>query len=440
MAANICPTSCRAGVGNSQATPHSGSHAEIPSDGSFEFEGVPPPPVAAPSGITSLFRSVPGKTTPGQRIDMDALPHNTVLVHLYDLGDDELLAKINRYSTMNDRVLIGGVYHAGVEIYGMEWSFGGTEEGSGVWCCEPRCNWQHTYRASVEMGLTRLTRVEVESLMDRLMLEWPGVDYDLLNHNCLDFANELCRGLGLGRMPGWVDRYGRTALTLESTIRRTVDGVNSTRNLVRSVSTNTWDSLDNAVRGAPTVGELVQVKAQQFSTNFASFGQNLFGAAAEAAQKAFTRDATAKPQAAPVQQPNPPPAKAQPQQPTSLSAALRNRGGAVTREVKPATKPVSDAKSKMQDCDPFLLRDPRIRSDPPVASATSNKASSDPTQLGAEVGAAQDGVLEAAGGAAASEVSKDFSREGDQSTVAGSETAAEVTDAHASADADSASE
>mmetsp|Transcript_66533 Transcript_66533/g.124115 ORF Transcript_66533/g.124115 Transcript_66533/m.124115 type:complete len:412 (+) Transcript_66533:68-1303(+) len=336
MSAMVCPPECRAGPSGSGLRNH------IDRSGDVEPWNVPPPAVAAPAGITSFFRSQPGKTIPGQPLDTAALPHNTVLVHLYDLGDDELLAKINRYSTMNDRVLIGGVYHAGVEIYGTEWSYGGIEEGTGVWGVEPRCNPQHTYRATVEMGLTRLSPDEVDVLLEQLMQAWPGASYDFLNHNCLDFANEFCIELGLGRMPGWVDRYGRTAQTLEAITRNTVHGVSNTRELVRSVSTDAWGSLDSAVRGArteaPKVGELVQATAQTLSSTFSRFGQSLFTAAAS----------TATHMSSPSSDKSKGTSDKQGQ--SGLAASLRNRGGIVK-----CSSPKADGRRTEDVKDPFLL-------------------------------------------------------------------------------------
>ena len=42
--------------------------------------------------------------------------------------------------------VLGGVYHAGVEIDGQEWSYGWTDDDqSGVVCCKPRHNFDFEY-------------------------------------------------------------------------------------------------------------------------------------------------------------------------------------------------------------------------------------------------------------------------------------------------------
>merc|ERR1719229_582486 len=48
-----------------------------------------------------------------------------------------------------------GVFHCGVEVFGKEWSFRGTEVGTGVfWCLPQNCS-AHTYVETVYMGYTR---------------------------------------------------------------------------------------------------------------------------------------------------------------------------------------------------------------------------------------------------------------------------------------------
>merc|ERR1719356_746111 len=110
----------------------------------------------APRGLKGLLSSR-GKGADGlpaayEPLDLASLPPGSVLVHVYDVGDEELVKKVNRISTVSDKVLIGGVFHAGVEVYGREWGYGFTEDGSGVYYCDPRCNTQHTYKATVNLG------------------------------------------------------------------------------------------------------------------------------------------------------------------------------------------------------------------------------------------------------------------------------------------------
>lgn len=111
----------------------------------------------------------------------------------------------------------GGAYHAGVEVYGTEWSFGvdGEEQGgTGIYGCFPRENAMHRYRESIEMGSTALSRREVADLLTRLAPEWPGEGYSLLRRNCCHFGDALCQNLGVGAAPAWVMSLADTGAAL----------------------------------------------------------------------------------------------------------------------------------------------------------------------------------------------------------------------------------
>mmetsp|Transcript_113027 Transcript_113027/g.211904 ORF Transcript_113027/g.211904 Transcript_113027/m.211904 type:complete len:414 (-) Transcript_113027:4-1245(-) len=199
---------------------------------------------------------------------------------------------------MNDTVLIGGVYHAGVEVYGVEWSYGFSEDDeAGVSRCIPRTHPQHTYRATVNMGCTELHRTEVEAALLRLTERWRGPDYSLIHHNCLDFCNAFCKELGVGRIPGWVDRFGRTASSIDNISQLTIDGISRTKQLartvsrdldngVRSVSQSLSQEMEHVVSGArremPRLAEASLENVQALGAGIARWSQGLFGAAARA--------------------------------------------------------------------------------------------------------------------------------------------------------------
>lgn len=152
--------------------------------------------------------SPPARTGKGEALDVARLPKGEVLLNVYNLGETNAMRKVNAASS----AIGGGVYHAGVEINGVEWSYGGTDDdGTGVSKCYPRCHPGHNYRETVRMGQTKVKEYEVKRMLTRLVDEWPGHEYHFLKHNCLDFASTVTQELGVGRIPGWVDRYGRTA-------------------------------------------------------------------------------------------------------------------------------------------------------------------------------------------------------------------------------------
>jgi len=113
---------------------------------------------------------------------------------------------------------LGGVFHAGVEVGGLEWSFGFQPQESrpGVCCCLPRQHRQHHFRQTLELARTTLSDLRIQNIISELIEEYPGVDYDLLRRNCCHFADDFCSRLGVGHIPGWVHRLARAGAALES--------------------------------------------------------------------------------------------------------------------------------------------------------------------------------------------------------------------------------
>lgn len=87
------------------------------------------------------------------------------------------------------------------QVYNKEWSFGYCENGSGVFHCQPKRNPMYTYRESISLGRTELTRMRVEAVVEDLSREWPGDSYDLLSRNCNHFCDAFCVRLGVERAP-----------------------------------------------------------------------------------------------------------------------------------------------------------------------------------------------------------------------------------------------
>jgi hypothetical protein len=162
-----------------------------------------------------------------------------VLLNVYDVSDGAF-ERINKVFTAGNNVLVGGVFHAGVEIYQKEWCYGVTEYGrSGVAAVYPRSHPQHTYRCTVPIGETPLNEEEVLQLCRRLSEEWPGHEYDLIHHNCLSFCNaalkELVEG---GRIPGWVDRAARAGANIDIFSKKVAQDTHETVQRVRSMTSD----------------------------------------------------------------------------------------------------------------------------------------------------------------------------------------------------------
>lgn len=145
-----------------------------------------------------------------------------VVLHIYDLGKQ--FAGVN----MVCKAIGTGAFHAGVEVYQTEWSYGGScngPTGTGIFCCPPKGCEAHSYREAIEMGNTSMSKQDVNKLINKLKLEWKGQQYDLLRHNCCHFADALCLSLGVGPVPGWVTSLAGVGAMLRSNVRNAIEDV-----------------------------------------------------------------------------------------------------------------------------------------------------------------------------------------------------------------------
>lgn len=143
-------------------------------------------------------------------------------LHIYDVSQEENIQRLNRiFAHENSPVKLGGVFHAGVEVNGLEWSFGFQphETTPGVTCALPRTHNQHHYRETVSLKSTYLTADAIALVISQLVEEYPGDDYDLLRRNCCHFADDFCHRLGVGGIPGWVHRLARVGAQVDTLLR-----------------------------------------------------------------------------------------------------------------------------------------------------------------------------------------------------------------------------
>eukprot|EP00927_Polykrikos_kofoidii_P079702 TRINITY_DN76510_c0_g1_i1.p1 TRINITY_DN76510_c0_g1~~TRINITY_DN76510_c0_g1_i1.p1 ORF type:complete len:458 (-),score=77.04 TRINITY_DN76510_c0_g1_i1:65-1438(-) len=145
-----------------------------------------------------------------------------VLLHIYDVSQEEGIQKINRVLAHRfSPVKFGGLFHAGVEVLGLEWSYGFSENDTvpGVCCMEPRAHPQHHYRQTVTLRRTNVSQEDIGVIISTLLEEYPGHDYDLLRRNCCHFADDFAQRLGVGRIPGWIHRLARLGAGLDSAVQ-----------------------------------------------------------------------------------------------------------------------------------------------------------------------------------------------------------------------------
>jgi len=130
----------------------------------------------------------------------EVLPQEQVILHIYDVFADSTVQGINDVF----RAVGTGAFHAGVEVFGQEWSYGYTPSDTGIVVCNPKENTCHRYREAIVMGTTSLSLLELEKLLTDMSEEWQGQNYDLLTRNCCHFSDALCRRLGVGAAPDWL--------------------------------------------------------------------------------------------------------------------------------------------------------------------------------------------------------------------------------------------
>lgn len=134
--------------------------------------------------------------------EFEGLDDCAVLLNIYDLNEKWLIAN----NIFHEDLEFGGAFHAGVEVYGREWSFGNT----GVFFNRPKCHDVHVYRQTIVIGCTNYGPEEVEAILeDEMFPSWAGRSYDLFSRNCCTFARALCKRLTGNVIPEWVDRLPR---------------------------------------------------------------------------------------------------------------------------------------------------------------------------------------------------------------------------------------
>merc|ERR1712137_813412 len=196
--------------------------------------GVGPPPVIGDSAPIGTEKSVSSPVRRRKRSCTNESPPVTLNVYwqrsvtfdgqgraLRKMGGDEL-SWGNKF--LKD---VLGVYHVGIEVHGIEYTFGnyhapsshpvGEEPGSnstcGVWVHQPRkAGPQCVFKEAVEMLPTQLSSEETEEICISFgRAEYIRSSYNRIHHNCVDFARSLCLKLDAGEIPSWCYRGAATA-------------------------------------------------------------------------------------------------------------------------------------------------------------------------------------------------------------------------------------
>ncbi|VUC56950.1 PPPDE peptidase, putative [Plasmodium berghei ANKA] len=153
------------------------------------------------------------RTNKSSTIPSPDVNSNMVYLNIYDL--DNVSKVINSVA----KPIGTGAFHAGVEVYGYEYSFGYVSNGkTGVMKSNPRYHPHHVYRESISMGKTPLTKTEVDLLVDAMKLQWIGDTYDILSRNCLNYADYFCNLLDVGGVPDWLMSLQKNLIWVKSNI------------------------------------------------------------------------------------------------------------------------------------------------------------------------------------------------------------------------------
>eukprot|EP00927_Polykrikos_kofoidii_P057062 TRINITY_DN51171_c0_g1_i1.p1 TRINITY_DN51171_c0_g1~~TRINITY_DN51171_c0_g1_i1.p1 ORF type:complete len:428 (+),score=83.32 TRINITY_DN51171_c0_g1_i1:128-1285(+) len=171
------------------------------------------------SSISAIFNSAAAWAWSVDDSQERGLP---VRLNVYDVSRQDGISRLNSFlAHEKSPVKLGGVFHTGVEVNGLEWSFGYSVSifRPGVTCIAPRTNKQHRFRESLDCGRTPRTAEEIGVIISQLLEEFPGHDYDLLHRNCCHFAHEFCERLAVRGVPGWLSRLANLGIGVEHMVK-----------------------------------------------------------------------------------------------------------------------------------------------------------------------------------------------------------------------------
>ena len=104
-----------------------------------------------------------------------------------------------------------GVFHSGVEVNSVEYSYGGHPgESTGVFSIRPRTAQEGPFREQILLGKTSFSSQEIDSIITELKAKFRGCDYNVVSNNCNHFSDALAKKLLGGKgIPGYVNRAAK---------------------------------------------------------------------------------------------------------------------------------------------------------------------------------------------------------------------------------------
>jgi hypothetical protein len=198
-------------------------------DGDVSASTTPPRGQSTSVLEEDVFNTGDHPTHGGASSDFCELERHPVQLNVYDVGDSEVLQLVNDLGAGDgDFLCLGGVFRAGIEVHGEEWSFEPSASASndanglprdsrsfGIGSSRPRAHPRHTYRTTVPLDSTSLNKQQVQKLLANMDEDWRGDTYDAVHRNSISFCREFTAALGSAKIPGWVDRAPRAAASLK---------------------------------------------------------------------------------------------------------------------------------------------------------------------------------------------------------------------------------
>ena len=147
------------------------------------------------------------------------VPAGPVRVHVYDLVEDDYREALTGSGftvggsviAVNDGTyhLGWGAFHAGVEVGGLEYSFGSCPKGTGVYAVEPTRAPGYKFRETLEMGETPLSRREARTLMLEMRASGRR-ELQRAAAQLLHVRRRGCARLGVKPVPAWVNHLANS--------------------------------------------------------------------------------------------------------------------------------------------------------------------------------------------------------------------------------------
>jgi hypothetical protein len=123
---------------------------------------------------------------------------------------------------LKDFMGVGGIFHAAIEVYGTEYSYGSSQgRRTGIYCQPPKQCPYHNFRESIYLGPCALSKKQIKAILFSMEPAWRGESYNLFRKNCVDFTRALAIELGLSptAVPDWVHILAERTAYLEPVLQ-----------------------------------------------------------------------------------------------------------------------------------------------------------------------------------------------------------------------------